>query len=148
MHYCKTIHGIRWILCFLCLCRTSKTHVSRCWSMRSSVTACIYPLIEIPLWLASCNDKTSATCDGDSHSARPRDRKSRAFFVVCVTSWSLVALYGVPLLGSHCNTINKPPKLSEATRLLATTPMSLFNAAEIKQNTLRMQSANYLKKPT
>lgn len=70
--------------------------------------------------------------------------KVREFFVLFVSH--PVALYGVLLLGSHCSTISKPPKLSEATRLLATTPTSLFNAAEIKQNTLRMQSANYLKK--
>lgn len=70
--------------------------------------------------------------------------KVREFFVLFVSH--PVALYGVLLLGSHCSTISKPPKLSEATRLLATTPTSLFNAAEIKQNTRRMQSANYLKK--
>lgn len=65
---------------------------------------------------------------------------------VFFTSRSLIILDGVLLLGSHFNIINKPPKPSEAVRLAATTPMSLFYAAEMKKNSLRTQSANYLKK--
>lgn len=81
--------------------------------------------------------------EGDTSSAGPRDGTGRAV-LFCFPSRSLVILCGVLLLGSHYNNINKPPKPSEAARLTATTPMSLFYVAKMKKNTLMTRSANYL----
>lgn len=92
--------------------------------------------------LFSCNDKISATSDdGSAALGDSVEVKSNSVYSL---SRSLAILDGVLLLGNHFTIINEPLKLSEAARLTAINPMSLFHAAEMKKTSPRTPFANDL----